>query len=105
MLSRLLNSFAALLILQLLGCASVSVTESQLTVTRSSIPTFEESKNFYLWGLIGEHHINVKEICQNKRAIRMQSRFSGSDVLYGVLTVGIYMPRTARVWCEREGIL
>lgn len=103
--ARLPKFLIAALALQLGACASVSVTESQLTVTRSSIPTYEESLNFYLWGLIGEHHIDVKEICRDKRAIRMQSRFTGSDVLYGVLTAGIYLPRTARVWCEKEGLL
>jgi len=103
--ARLHTLLIAVLALHLSACASVSITESQLTEVRSSIPTYEESFNFYLWGLIGEHHINVQEICRDKRAIRMQSRFTSSDVLYGVLTAGLYLPRTALVWCEKEGLL
>jgi hypothetical protein len=99
------NILALALALQLSACASVTITESQLSDIASSIPTWEQSFNFYLWGLIGEHSVNVEAICRDKRAIRMQSRFSGSDLLYGVLTAGIYLPRTARVWCERDGLL
>ena len=90
------------LIITLSGCAAVTITENGESNFKY-YPDYEESKNFYLWGLVGEHHIDVTEICTKTPTIQMQTKFSASDIFYTIITLGIYLPRTAKVWCEREG--
>lgn len=90
-----------LLLLTLTSCASVTITQRGESDFQNR-PQYEESKNFFFWGLIGEHHINVKEICMDKPVKQMQSKFSSWDVLWGSLSLGLYLPRTAIVWCQVE---
>ena len=83
------------------GCAAVTITESGLSDFKYR-PHYEESKHFFLWGLIGEHHIDVTTICRERPVKQMQTKYSAMDVLYSTLTIGLYLPRTAKVWCELE---
>jgi hypothetical protein len=88
-------------LITLSGCAGVTVTQSGKSDFQYR-PQYQESKYFFLWGLIGEHHINVREICQDKPVRQMHTKFTGWDVLWGSLTLGLYLPRTAMVWCQEE---
>jgi hypothetical protein len=90
------------LIITLSGCAAVTITKTGESNLKYH-PDYEESKHFFLWGLVGEHRINVTEICTKMPTIQMQTKFSSWDVFYSAITLGIYLPRTAKVWCEREG--
>ena len=98
---RFLKLTIASLLIGLSGCAAVTITQSGESDFQYR-PQYEESKYFFFWGLIGEHHINVKEICQEKPVKQMQTKYSGWDVLWGSLTLGLYLPRTAKVWCRQE---
>ena len=83
------------------ACSTVTIVpqgESKLV----SKPSYEESKPFYLLGLSGEHHVDVLEICNNKEPLQMQSQQTFSDGLWQLLTLGIYAPHTAKVWCPKE---
>lgn len=97
----LLKTLIPCLFLVLSGCAAVTITQIGESNFENR-PHYEESKKFYLWGFIGEHHINVKEICQDKAVKQMQTKFSSWDVLWSSLSLGLYLPRTAKVWCEEE---
>lgn len=83
------------------GCAAVNITQSGESDLQYR-PHYEESKHFFLWGLFPEHHINVKEICPNQPVKQMQTKYSAWDVLWSGLSLGLYTPRTAKVWCEPE---
>ena len=100
-MQRLLKNLMPLLFLMLTGCAAVTITQSGESDFENR-PHYEESKHFFFWGFIGEHHINVKDICQDKPVKQMQSKFSSWDVLWGGLSLGLYLPRTAKVWCQVE---
>jgi len=100
-MSRILTPLLVAISLILSGCAAVTITESGDS-DFTYHPDYEQSKPFFLWGLVGEHQIDVTEICDEKKVIQMQSKFSAMNVLYSGLTLGIYLPRTAKVWCERE---
>ncbi len=63
-------------------------------------PTFEQRQDFYLWGLVGESHLNTKEICAKSQATQMQSQVTLVDGLLTLVTLGIYSPETAKVWCK-----
>ncbi len=63
-------------------------------------PTFEQRQDFFLWGLVGERHIDTKTVCGGKRATQMQSQQTVVDALLGIVTLGIYAPQSAKVWCS-----
>jgi len=99
---KIIHATVLLVVLALSGCTAVTITESGLA-NFDYRPNYEHSKPFYLWGFIGEHHIDVTKICTKERpAIQMQTKYSALDVLYSTLTLGFYLPRTAKVWCKRE---
>ncbi len=98
---RLINVCIVSLLISLSGCAAVTITQSGKADFQYR-PQYEESRYFFFWGLIGEHHINVKDICKDKPVKQMQTKYSAWDVLWGSLSLGLYMPRTAKVWCQQE---
>ncbi|KUM54761.1 Bor family protein [Rheinheimera sp. EpRS3] len=89
---------ACMLITMLSACSTVTV-HPQNTAKLSSEPTYKDSKPFYLWGLIGEHHVDVSTICKGEEPAQMQTQQTFTDGLLGVVTLGIYLPHTAKVWC------
>ena len=91
----------ALMLIQLSACATVTITDRGDPSFKYR-PHYKESRHFFLWGLIGEHTINTQQICREKPVVQMQTRFEPMDVLFATLTLGLYLPRTAMVWCERE---
>ncbi|MCH2042233.1 MAG: Bor family protein [Saccharospirillaceae bacterium] len=90
---------AASAIVALAGCSTVTI-HPKSAAKLSSNPTFEESQTFYLWGLVGENRINVSEICGSKGPLQMQTQQTFVDGLLGGITLGIYAPHTAKVWCK-----
>ena len=88
------------LLLSLAACNTVTVVPNG-GWRRSGNPTYEERKNYFLAGLIGDHRINVREVCGDREAVQLQSQDKLGDVLLRIFTIGIYSPRTARVWCQR----
>lgn len=91
---------AACTALALSACAAVTVQPEQITKQSADTADYSERKNYFFWGLAGEHRIDVTEICP-AGPVQMQSIQTGVDGLLGVITLGIYAPRTARVWCEQ----
>jgi len=101
-MSRALHTVFITTLLSLGGCAGVTITENGLADFQYR-PHYEESKHFFLWGLFGDHHIDVTKICTKEQpVIQMQSKYSALDVVYGTLSLGLYIPRTAKIWCKRE---
>ncbi|WP_397472323.1 Bor family protein, partial [Rheinheimera sp.] len=46
-----------------------------------------------------EHHVDVNTICNGAEPKQMQSQQTFTDGLLGLVTLGIYYPHTAKVWC------
>ncbi len=90
---------AVLLALVISGCSTVTINK-QGRATLSSTPTYKESKHFFLFGLIGDHDVNIKDVCTSGQAEQMQTQETFLDGLLGAITLGIYTPRTAKVWCS-----
>ena len=88
----------------LYGCSAVTVMTDAKPKNRAA-PSFEKRFNYYWWGLKGEHKVNVREICRNDKTEQVQAVKTLSDTLLYTVTLGIYAPRTARVWCgERNDV-
>ena len=83
------------------GCSTVSIHPDRTTklVSKSS---YEESKDFYFWGLGGEHSIDVVKVCCDKTVSQMQTQLTLKDGLLTAITLGIYSPHTVKVWCGAE---
>lgn len=82
------------------GCGTVTLTQ-QGERKISSHATYEKRQSFFFWGLVGNKYIDVKEICGTRDVKQMQTQFTFVDGLLSVITLGIYQPRTAKVWCSQ----
>lgn len=90
---------AIVLMITLAGCSSVTIrTDSQREA--SAPPSFEQRYTYWWWGLKGEYSVNVREVCRGNPVEQMQAVHSIVDTFSALFTLGIYSPRTARVWCE-----
>ncbi|MGC2165014.1 MAG: Bor family protein [Gallionella sp.] len=96
---KIKRSVPILLILLLVGCSTVTIQPQQSgkLVTQ---PTYEESKNFFFWGLAGEFRFDVTKICSGKKVTQMQTQQTFVNGLLGLVTLGIYSPHTVKVWCS-----
>lgn len=95
-------SAALLAAVMLTGCASVTV-RPEGGAKLSSEPTYKDSKSYFFWGLKGEHTIDVQEICAGKGVDQLQSQYTFGNGFLTAITLGIYAPKTAKVWCK-EGV-
>jgi hypothetical protein len=93
------NLCGAALVLMLGACSTVTIRPSgNIKLTRE--PNFENQYSFWLWGLVNDHTVDVKQACGKKTPVQLQATDTFVDGLVGVVTFGIYTPRTAKVWCE-----
>jgi hypothetical protein len=86
----------------LTACATVTVRPEGGPKT-SDKPDYQASKNYFFWGLAGEHTIDVQAACAGRDVEQFQSQSTFVNGLLGGLTLGIYAPKTAKVWCIYGG--
>jgi hypothetical protein len=59
----------------------------------------DQWNSFFLWGLVGEETLDVRQYCGGGPVAQVRT---GANVLTGLVsfvTLGIYAPRMAYVWC------
>ena len=81
------------------GCHNITIRPEGVA-KRVDRPDFEESKDFWVFGLVNEHSVDVRPICGSRKLAQMQAQSTFIDSLIGVVTLGIYTPRSVRVWCQ-----
>ena len=92
----------------IMSCIFLLVSTGCTTVTLSpdgagklaTTPDFEESQHFFIFGLVGDRVLEIDEVCDDAGARQLQTQDRIQDQLLGILTLGIYMPRTAKIWCN-----
>ena len=94
----------AFVLFSLVSCQTVTISPKGRSHVYSNYPDFERSYPFFLFGLAGEHYVNVQKICRDKAVKQMQTQKTFLDGFLGGLTLGIYTPKTARVWCEEKSL-
>lgn len=94
-----MTALAAVLML-CTACATVTVLPNGGSKV-SSKPTYESSYSYFLWGLVGEHQLNVSDICNGKSPRQLQTQFTFLDGFLSTITLGIYSPKSAKVWCKQ----
>jgi len=98
-MKQLARSLMLALVLLFAACSTVTIRPKG-TAKAGTDPTWSSSESFFLWGLVGEHRIDVSKVCGNKGVKQMQAQDTFVDSLLTLLTIGIYSPRTAKVWCN-----
>lgn len=88
------------ILLALSGCYTVTATQNG-SMKKVTEPDFEKREHFFLWGLAPNARVvNVKKACPSNAPTQMQTQNTFLDSFLGVITLGIYSPRTAKVWCS-----
>lgn len=90
---------AVVAVIYLSACATATIRPEGGTRIGGT-PNYQESKSYFFWGLAGEHEIDVAEICQGKAVEQIQSQYTFVNGLLTAITLGIYAPKTAKVWCK-----
>lgn len=100
----MLKQWSAALIaaVMLSACATVTVRPEGGTKVADK-PDYAASKNYFFWGLAGEHTIDVTKICGDQGVEQFQSQHTFMNGFLGGITLGIYSPKTAKVWCNLTG--
>ncbi len=81
------------------GCSTVTLRDQGTGILLAG-PTFQSSEPFFFWGLKGTAHVDVTRVCGGREARQLQAQTTFVDGLVSVLTLGIYAPRSVKIWCE-----
>lgn len=87
-----------LLAMSLSACLTVTVRDSG-TKELETNPDWREKQTFWMHGF-GIVHVNAQEKCP-AGIDQMQMKREFTDSLLTGITLGIYSPMTARVWCKK----
>lgn len=91
------------IVVMLSACSSVTI-QPQKIAKLSDKPTYQDSRPFFMWGLVGEERVNVKKVCGDQTVVQMQSQQTVIDGALGLVTLGIYAPHTVKVWCDEQRV-
>lgn len=86
----------------LTACQTVTIRPEGSRYKKSSKADYEQVHDFFLWGLVGKQYINVSAICPKRNIEQIQTQSSFLNRVVFVVTLGIYSPRTAKVWCGEK---
>jgi len=99
-MKRLASAMLVLLMVGMLASCATSTIRPEGTAKTSSDPTWSDTKDFFLWGLVNKHRVNTKRVCGDRGVKQVQAQTSFVNGLLTILTLGIYAPRTAKIWCN-----
>jgi hypothetical protein len=82
------------------GCGTVTFLRNPETRTFVDA-TYESRKAYWWWGLKGGPYDEyVDQICLGKNADEVMFERTASDLLVTFATLGVYAPRTVKIWCQ-----
>jgi len=87
---------ALLLAIAASGCYKATFITNPTMVKGSD---HDQWNSFFLWGLVGDERLDVRQFCGGGHVAQVRT---GANVLTGLVslvTLGIYAPRMAYVWC------
>jgi LysM repeat protein len=90
-----------LICLTIIGCASVSISKTE-HIKNKRTPDYQVTKNYFLFGIIGEHTIDVNAICKENNVEKIKSQHTFQNVVFCIISLGIYFPKTAKIWCYEK---
>lgn len=95
-------AFSAAAVLALAGCSTqTAYVNGTSAATAPKTPTFSKSQSFFISGIGQEQTVNAAEVCGSAhRVAKVESSLQPKDIGLGIITFGIYTPRTAKVFCK-----
>ena len=95
-----LLAFVALL---LSGCATQTYYVNDNRGGNKTNPEQEISQPFFVSGIAQQRTMDAAEICGGaEKVAKVESKLNFLDGLLGFITLGIYTPRTAMVYCTQS---
>ncbi len=84
----------------LISCQTVTISNKKFEL--ASYPDYEQTQWFFLWGIFPRVNVvELNRICKNRKINQTQTLDTFFNQLVTKLTIGIIIPRTARVWCKK----
>lgn len=81
------------------GCATQT---GLIKKTAPTTPTYTESQKFFVSGIGQEKTVDAAKICGGAdKVAKVQSKLEPKDLFFGIITLGIYTPHTAKVYCQQ----
>ena len=77
------------------GCFSYHYRNPELPAG----PQHEEWLSYFLFGIVGHHDIDIREVCPGGEVNHIELGTNGATWLVSSLTLGIYTPRKIYVTC------
>ncbi len=87
--------------------ALMSACANQVVVVNKQfardVPSIEEVQHFFFWGWGAvEKNNNPVTVCgATQNIVRIERSYQPTDALFTLLTLGIYMPQTVRIYCRK----
>lgn len=79
------------------GCASQTAHLRSQQISAS----YTETQAFFVGGIGQEKVLNAAEVCQGaENVVKVESKQEARNVAMSIITLGIYTPRTAKVFCN-----
>ncbi|MBN4077500.1 Bor family protein [Sulfobacillus acidophilus] len=66
-----------------------------------TIKKYDKNMNFFVFGLAGQPTIKLNRICKDPTNSTVKTQQTFLNSLLSGLTLGIYTPRTAKVYCRK----
>lgn len=88
-------------IMTLSGCATQTFTIG--SAIPPAQPTYENRQSFFISGLGQSQTMNAKELCggDSSKIAKVEAEMTFVDGFLGFISMGLYTPRVARVFCYR----
>lgn len=89
-----------LISIAMVGCANQRFNVAGEVTDASSVKA-EDSQSFFISGIGQKQAVDAAKVCGSAAQVSgVAVEQAPMDVLLGVVTLGIYTPRTARVYCK-----
>jgi uncharacterized lipoprotein YajG len=89
--------YVLIAVLVMTGCASQTFN---INGSEGELPTVQKSQTFFISGLGQEKVLDAAEICGGAdKVVKVEAQHTFINGLLGFVTIGIYTPRDAKVYC------
>jgi hypothetical protein len=87
---------ASLLVVATTGCYKATFMANPNLVRGAD---HDQWNSFFLWGLVGQETLDVRQFCSGGQVAQARTGANFLTGLVSFVTLGIYAPRMAYVWC------
>ena len=84
-----------------LGC-SAKILRPELMKDISKEPQLVDYHDRWFLGYIRKTYTDPIISCVNSTPVKVEENLTMEDIFFGILTIGIYLPITTKVWCVDE---